>query len=64
MTGPVLMCPFCGADSPRKCDFDDGTDGEFEDFDPTCPWNESGQYDRDRELYEEERENDDDDAYG
>lgn len=60
MTGPVLMCPYCGADSPRKCDLGEDGDDTFEDGDG-CPWQESGQYEADREMAEDDEEDEDDD---
>lgn len=46
-----LICPHCGADTPRRC--------ELEDDLGACPWSESGQYDdaveRDRLINDPDR---------
>lgn len=53
MTGP--LCPYCGAYSPRSCDFDGNDDLGPEDGDGVCPWDESGEY-------ADSQEEDEDDA--
>ena len=42
-----LVCPYCGASSPRRCDIDGIEEHEC------CPWDESGEYDRAVELAED-----------
>lgn len=44
------ICPYCGAESPRKCafsdiapDYDKELFGEIEQ-DDSCPWVESGEF--------------------
>lgn len=60
MNGPILMCRYCGADSPRKCDF--GEDGVDEDMDERdCPWRDSGEYEDDLAEFREQQEDEDDD---
>lgn len=43
----MTLCPYCGAYSPRKC--------ELEEDVGCCPWEESGEYD-DEKLMDEDQE--------
>lgn len=43
-----LMCPHCGAYTPRQCDLEDDLG--------SCPWVESGQYDDDVDRLREDRD--------
>ena len=38
----MSLCPWCGAYSPRYCDLDDEAG--------CCPWQESGEYERELEM--------------
>lgn len=60
MTGPILMCRYCGADSPRKCDFED-SDDDHDDEDRVCPWRDSGEYEDDLAEFREQQEDENDD---
>lgn len=62
MTEPILIRPYCGADGPRRCDFDDNAEND-DGEDRFCPWEESGQYADAKEEYDEamaEEEDEDD----
>lgn len=59
MTGPILMCRYCGADSPHKCYFEDGDD-DRDDEDRVCPWGDSGEYEDDLAEFREQQDGSDD----
>ena len=47
MIDPNHPCPMCGAWAPRSCDLEEETGG-------VCPWVESGQYERDCLMSDDE----------